>query len=913
MMTFALAFAAVSVYTHPLDIAGNPDYNRRAVKPPTDDLFGYRPHFSGLRFLKEGADVKTTLDQMERDHLGDVFWAHYGFLGNKDLDAQLAELKRRNWFVFDIWFGMPRFWVKDRPLFREEVAKVSSVMGDHFLGKNIGEEDGRYVSQLYGYAHCQHPIPKDGVEAYYNFQRHFEYLHWLQGNKVSALISLNYGHYLAKEGCYTMMGAEAAQALPNAQIYYSFLRGLGKQHGIPWYSGISVYNRWGAKGYPEKIEPGQREFIPTAGASLALLQKLLYAEILYGCRILAFEGFWHMKKDGKSVLSPIGRIQSGASRWCEKYGDVGIQHVPVALMFDFFSGWTFPRSTYGNKDVFLNWGVLPWNLGDFFADGVFNEIYPGYQESSYWKDERGFNTDTPYGDIADCVLTDADGWMLRQYPLIILANKMRSSAELAAKLRDYVKAGGTLLYTRGNAKTLFPDGFGETGEGRVVEIPSEWGVVEKPQCALPVRNEVEKELPRPHPLTAEAKEIVNRELAKHQLFALREPEGLSLITCRRSKGEYTIAVLNNTWEEKPMKLTSCAGKVLSVEELKKPEDVRDQIGYAPEIFTNFVCAADRKGYIAPGDVRLFRVRTEEDGVKEIAKVVPKANPTGRVFVLRNHNGPIKEAVLRRPTFFRHYDEIMIDWKYLRARTVEDLEKQKNWIGLQGLKLSVDMRSGLNFWPDLRYSDNVKIQSDLSLEALDDVLKKMNILGAKDVILSPDRYSWYIPDYGNLMRAGMKRWVVRCKEAGVTPHMSNVFWRGVQMDLARTFAMKDLKRDIGEDVLKIAPSFADMVAFQRRHRPDEPENAVVNSMAGLTVFDEADVDYVFLAAPEFDEQDQPVSTTRPLAGAKFAPTAAQMKELVGKLRGKKIVFDAEYPDDDAEWRDVVLVAEDGSAL
>ena len=44
------------------------------------------------------------------------------------------------------------------------------------------------------------------------------------------------------------------------------------------------------------------------------------------------------------------------------------------------------------------------------TDGVLDMLYPGYQDSSYFRDERGFLTATPYGDSADCLLSDAPPW-----------------------------------------------------------------------------------------------------------------------------------------------------------------------------------------------------------------------------------------------------------------------------------------------------------------------------------------------------------------------------------------------------------------------------------------------------------------------------------------------------------------------
>ena len=62
---------------------------------------------------------------------------------------------------------------------------------------------------------------------------------------MAALLGLNFGHYFLKEGLYTYIGAETGQKLPNTQIYYSFIRGAGKQYGVPWFGNVSVFNRWG--------------------------------------------------------------------------------------------------------------------------------------------------------------------------------------------------------------------------------------------------------------------------------------------------------------------------------------------------------------------------------------------------------------------------------------------------------------------------------------------------------------------------------------------------------------------------------------------------------------------------------------------------------------------------------------------
>ena len=71
---------------------------------------------------------------------------------------------------------------------------------------------------------------------------------------------------------------------------------------------------------------------------------------------------------------------------------------------------------------------------------------------------RGFLTATPFGDIADCLLSDAPRWLLQQYPVLIVAGELKGGAEVKEKLENYVRLGGHLVLTSGNIEHL-PDGI----------------------------------------------------------------------------------------------------------------------------------------------------------------------------------------------------------------------------------------------------------------------------------------------------------------------------------------------------------------------------------------------------------------------------------------------------------------------
>ncbi len=100
-------------------------------------------------------------------------------------------------------------------------------------------------------------------------------------------------------------------------------------------------------------------------------------------------------------------------------------------------------------------------------------LYPGYQDSSYFHDESGFLTPTPYGDAADCLLSDAPGWLLARYPLLVVAGELEGGAEIRDKFEAYMKGGGHLLITAGNLAKL-PEGLaGITGERKLEAFRSQ--------------------------------------------------------------------------------------------------------------------------------------------------------------------------------------------------------------------------------------------------------------------------------------------------------------------------------------------------------------------------------------------------------------------------------------------------------
>jgi hypothetical protein len=821
----------IRVYSHRLEPREHPDYARRAVRPPDWDTFGGRTRFTTLRgFAVENDRIvgyAAELEKYTRTHdLGEVIWPSYPILFATNLVEFADEIRRRELFLFDVWGYVPGsgpggYWQQFRPP-REAFRVLESRLGERWLGTDIGEQDGRYIG---GYAGQMTPASADRRSQYANFQRHFERMGDDLGHRHATLVSLNFGHYFLKEGTYTLIGAETAQALPNNQVYYAFIRGAGKQYGVPWFGNASIFNRWGYKVYGSSGRSDGYDFGPTKGTSLALLERLLYSHLLYNAVAVGFENGWF---DGDR-LSPIGRIQQSARRWVRRHGSPGTMHTPVALLLDFHSGWSFPRHLYSDN-LHRVWGNLPYEPGDYLTDAVLDLLYPGYQDASYFHDETGFVVPTPFGDIADCLLSDAPAWVLNRYPVVVVAGALAGGREMRDTLRAYVEAGGHLVVTRGNLDRL-PGGLTEArveagaaaavaehtiGRGRLTVFGGEFGIEPVPGAAPP-RSEIDRPLGKPYRLVPEVRARLEEIFRAQALFTVRG-EGASLITCRRGPGEYVVGLANTTWRPQAFEIQSRCGEITERRELELEAATPEVPGLVPEGLDASTLGRSDAGTIAGGGVRIFALRVKEAGVEEIPHTRPPARPTGRLLSLSRTPVSLREEILARPTFFEHWEGVVVPGRYLLEHESGALRAEAGWLRRQGVRVVVDLSSSINLYPGLRLIGNLPEDYAASLAAIRDVLAKMRILDARDLILSLHRHpeNNFTADQTEEGFAGTLRQLAGEAEAAqVTLHLRMAFGKP-PWSLAEGLATLDR---VGHPNLRLSPATALLAAARQRPTPE----------------------------------------------------------------------------------------------
>lgn len=933
----------------------HPDYGRHPLLPPGWKTFDHETQFICLRGFSSAResgkllakDLQKSYDAFAAEGLGRVLWPFWETIYYDNLDEVADFAQKNGLYLFDFWgyvpgsgpYGSGGCWLQFRAD-PKQFTILEERLGDRWLGMDNGEQDGRYIG---GYAPEMAPISDNRFDQYLNFQRHFERLGDDLGNRLATLVSLNFGHYFLKEGIYTLIGAETAQGLPNSQVYYSWIRGAGKEYGVLWFGNASIYNRWGFKSYPKQ---------PTDGTSLNLLKRLMFSHILYNSAAVGFENGWF---DG-AELSPIGKIQKDAARWVRENGNPGVMATPVALLSDFFCGWSFPRHLYSDM-TYRVWGNIPYGPGDYLNNDILDLLYPGYQDSSYFHNENGFLTPTPYGDSADSLLSDAPLWLLKRYPLLIVADELCGGSpgrngdfiergkpngvdvELADKLNAYVLDGGRLVMTAGNLAAL-PDGlfgvsvagptrsFAESSEIRfedgtalveerpfdivpltlpsdarplatcgdlpvAVEIPfgrgtvllltTPFGISSERAFKGKIANDVDTPLANPYPLLSHVRRVVGSELDKMVLFDVGD--GLGSIVCRKGKNLFTVGVFNNGLTERPFAIRSRIGEIESIRELPIDVAERSAVGFLPKGFEDADLGRHSATAMAGADVRIFEVTLKEEKIAPLPHAAPPKRPENRYLTLRSSQS-VKEEILARPTFFHHYDGVVIDWRYLESRSVAEVEKEGGWIRRQGLNVIVDFSSGINLFPDLRLIRNDPEEFERSMATFRDVMTKGAFLGVRDILLVTHR----VPEnnysseetYGDI-KAALRELCAFAAEKGMTVSLR------VGLNQSPRSLDEAFKLVGGVDAanLKIAPSL---------YKLNDPFDPAIKEkfsfvLAAGTLRDEAN-GTIWTASTPLDKGDVPV------VGLDYLIANPELP----------IVFDAVYANRAEEYRDAKTIEE-----
>jgi hypothetical protein len=523
----------------------------------------------------------------------------------------------------------------------------------------------------------------------------------------------------------------------------------------------------------------------------------------------------------------------------------------------------------------------------------------------------------------------------------VITGEISGGLELKEKLQEYIEQGGILVITAGNLSSL-PDGlagvhtgtsniiceagskvyFGEEevieearfklaslefpkdahviaeyqempvavevtcGQGKLIALSSLFGLPEEPTIQ-PIVSEIDKPLPKPYPLLKHVRKVLDQIFQRQALF--KAGEGLGWITCRKAPGEYTLGIFNNGLTELPLNIASRCGSIESMQELYLDQSEKRAVGYLPEGFEDADIGVSGEDTIAGGDVRVFSLKVKEQNVQEIPHIVPTARPKNRVLPLRDVPS-IKEAILAKPTFFEHFDSALVDWSYLHEKEDEILQQESGWIQRQGLRIFVDLTSGLNLYPDLRILNNAEKDYSASMKVISELLNKMSLLNASDLILSLHRFpenGFTVEESWNSFDETMKRICADADSHGITVYLcmcpGKPPWN-IQS------AMDFIDR-VGADNLCLAPSAGFLLA--QNTRPDDISELVQNKI-GLWL----------LSAPAFDVGGNLWNAHAPLATGDWRDQIAGFVLLTPEV---PVILDSVYKNWDEVYQDLKILA------
>lgn len=730
-----------TVYPHLLDPTVYPDYSKRDFSIPMWDVFDNQMQFVVKRGMPDSSYVATVP--------GRVFHPGLWHVQRPDFYSWLDVMDQRDDYLFNIGgygpgsyidgHGFGQYKVTD-----EMLSTIRQKLEEKFLGFDIGEQDGRYN---FVYEKVQEPFVADEFSQYLQAHRYIGQVGDDLGN-IMAMLSVTWlWHYPMQDGNVIIAGVEGMNKTTNCQIHYSFLRGAGKQYGIPLFGNVSVFNTWNYKKYPEPgHESTDGRFGPTKGNSLNLMKRFLYTYYQYNCSIFGFEESWYSFPSG-AEHTPIGRIHNAAVDFVSRNPSPGAIHTPVAVMLDFMSGWMPARHWRGS---YITWNNLPYEKGDYLTHNVMRMLYNDYEDSSWYENEHGALSDTPYGDMSDSLLTDVSAEVMGLYGVIVAAGDLLGAGqELRDKVDEYVSGGGTFIVTGENARRLWPewkvgasqktasaggtvtwmaDGHNESetyawryytmdipagakvlakygsdpvavkiprGSGAIVVLLSPFGQNRDAQSYSDPGNPYwnpNKPLGRPYLLLKYVRNILDEYLASQKLFSVGD--NLGYITNCKGPGEYTVGIYNNSLSSKPFQIVSHIGSITDVTELDLGTSVKDEVGYWPEKYQNNDGGLSDASHISGGDVRLFRVRVNEVDTRILSKVQPAAFARNRAVAIPEGIN-LKERLLGWPTFFQNFNTVKLDWQSLLAMDIGRPERENDlWLKRKKVSYVIDLSSGI---------------------------------------------------------------------------------------------------------------------------------------------------------------------------------------------------------------------------
>lgn len=706
---------------HYIDVRTYADYNRRPWPMPGWHTFGDRVQLVGNRYVN--ADKIA-----QGGGTGRVFRPNYDLVRNPSAESFSSLLSQLNaadpaLFVWNLGGYIPDShpggFVK-----YDYLGQMIDTLGERFLGSDIGEQDGRYHNVY----KSLNRLTDDPFEEYLKLHRFQLRIAEDHADKASLLTVMYNWHGTLRDGLVVSAAAECQNkgGVTNIQVQYAFLRGAARQFGVSLAGDLAVFTSW-----------------DTQRTSTALRRRYLFSEYQWNCAILSCEDAYEP--------APIVRdFNNWMNGFLDQHPRPGPVQCPVAFLTDPFQGW-MPGMALSSQ--FKKHVAQAYQPGDFLTHLLFDTVYPRYADNGMWKDESRAMASTPYGDEVEVVTSDCPVPVMDGYGVVILASDLPDAGrELRDKLEVYAGNGGHVVVTAANAKRLWPEwgigaqpvavpansqvnpasggSFAEPlafevlpvdpsgipgavisatsggvplvieiplGAGRVTMLTSAYGlnrdpsaVVERPYPLWTQTLDSSTEQVQPYVFPEHVRRTMDGALKSQQLFSVGNDQ-LAFITNRMDANHWLVGIYNSQLTAQSFDLQSRIGAIQSVEELPL-DNLAASYPFLPQGYSGDGVPSDAS-HVAAGDVRFFQVSVDAGtAVRVTAAPTFPALPSGR-FLRMPTLADLDRSLIRWPTFFQHFDGVMIDWTEFRDIDHDALKYDLcRWMNRQRLRFVIDCRN-----------------------------------------------------------------------------------------------------------------------------------------------------------------------------------------------------------------------------
>ncbi len=265
----------------------------------------------------------------------------------------------------------------------------------------------------------------------------------MRGRNMSVTGHSHYEAYAGEWGA-RVVGLEVCENIAFTQSKIAFARGAARQWNLPWslqaspwFSGACTTNG------PLRIEGKDARGLD-AGHSLSLYRRIWLHGWFAGAAMVTPENssaIFFEDAANPDKLTTHGEAAAAFFAFTRAH-ERGIPYTPVAVVLDHYAGY--------NGYMGHPWGILENTPGDTEINDLFVwQLYPGsdhiHQRPNPDNPEDSYLRATPYGELADVLLSTATAETLRAYPMLLLAGDISFDAPFVDALCGALKQGSRVL------------------------------------------------------------------------------------------------------------------------------------------------------------------------------------------------------------------------------------------------------------------------------------------------------------------------------------------------------------------------------------------------------------------------------------------------------------------------------------